>query len=197
MFHFNELNLSGDQTTWLVPPSEAVRKMKLGRQILVNSSRDLAKLSGGAIEQILTESNLSSSQRTQLAAVVASSSPQSADPGYWLSFYQDNLQEKSREKAIERTLRQWTNFDFNAAATWIGEQERGAVRDLSVQTFATAVAPHEPDAAAEWAITLPPSPERKNLLQIIYNSWESEDSTAASEFAQSYGLVEKLSVSNE
>ena len=188
-FYFDELNLSADRTTWSASSEESERRIQLGRQILVNSSRDLVQLPAESVEEIIWAADLSANQRSQLAAVVATTSADSADPNYWLSFFQENLQGKARERAIERSLTSWTNADFQSAADWIGEQASGAERDLSVRTFATAVAPHEPVSAAEWATTLPPSAERKQLLQTIYRSWNQQDSTAAANFAQQYSLT--------
>ena len=47
-----------------------------------------------------------------------------------------------------------------------------------------------PVSAAEWALTLPESQERKDLLGNIHREWKKKDADAAAKFARENGLAE-------
>jgi hypothetical protein len=90
------------------------------------------------------------------------------NPGAWLGWVDANTPPEQRENATSQVVRRWTNNDFRATAAWIGEQPPSPLRDRATRTFAEAVAPHEPDTAANWALTLPASEDRTNLLRNIH-----------------------------
>jgi CDP-diacylglycerol--glycerol-3-phosphate 3-phosphatidyltransferase len=72
-------------------------------------------------------------------------------------------------------VRRRTNNDFHATAARIGEQPPSPLRDRATHTFAETVAPHEPVTAANWALTLPASEARPNLLRNMPRQWQNKD----------------------
>jgi len=57
-----------------------------------------------------------------------------------------------------------------------------------VKTYAETIAPHEPAAAVDWALTLPESSTRKKLLQKIHRSLKEKDPSAAATLAEEQQL---------
>lgn len=110
------------------------------------------------------------------------------DPGEWLTWVDSNAPVGQREEDTGRILENWARVDFRATAAWIGEQPAGPLRDRSTYVLAETVAPHEPASAVDWALTLPPSQERTELLQNIHRHWQGKDEDAAAAFAAEQGL---------
>ena len=110
-------------------------------------------------------------------------------PEVWLRYASENAEPENRERLVGRMVSNWTKNDFRATAEWIGRQPEGELRELATYSFAKAVAPHEPDSAAEWAATLPVGPERTELLVKIHHDWQKVDAESAAVFAREQGLA--------
>jgi hypothetical protein len=90
--------------------------------------------------------------------------------------------------ATQSVLEQWTLRDFGATGNWINSLEDGPRKDFSIQIYSQTLAPFEPGAAAEWAVTLPEGEKRSRLLQTILPSFHKKDPEAAASFAGKHGL---------
>lgn len=90
----------------------------------------------------------------------------------------------------ERMIDPWTQMDPATAGQWIKESPAGPVRETAIHTHAETLAPHNPQSAAEWAVFLPDSSERTELLRDIHRRWKRTDETAATKFAKEHGLSE-------
>lgn len=107
----------------------------------------------------------------------------------WLGWI--NQQENSNsfsERATGQIISGWTQENFVAAGEWLQTQEDGPNKNIAVKTYAEILAPHEPAAAADWAITLPEGDERNRLLRSIHSSMKAKDLEAASAFAEEHQL---------
>jgi hypothetical protein len=63
--------------------------------------------------------------------------------------------------------------------------------DDAAKTTATTLSRYEPEAAAQWALTLPPGKDRDETLNQIYHAWPKTDPAAieaADAFARQHGL---------
>lgn len=110
------------------------------------------------------------------------------DPKPWLDWMQRNISEETAAGRIDGAIRSWTRRDFNAVGEWLNSQPQGALRNSATRTFAETLAPYEPEAAAQWAVTLPDGPEREGLLSRIYQQWSAKDAEAAAAFAGEHGI---------
>jgi hypothetical protein len=64
-------------------------------------------------------------------------------------------------------VEQWTRNDYKAAGEWIGTLADGPAKNAAIKSFAKTVAPYEPEAAAQWANSLPAGKERDEVLRTI------------------------------
>jgi len=111
------------------------------------------------------------------------------EPEKWLTWLASTEQVAgARPKATENIIEGWTRADFAATGEWINSQPDGDQKDQSIYTYANTLAPHEPAAAAEWALTLTESKNRNALLQNIHRSYQEKDPEAAAAFAAKSGI---------
>ena len=99
----------------------------------------------------------------------------SGEKGRWIEWMGENLSEKNRDRQIESTMRSWTQNDYRAAGEWLAEAPASPAKSASVVGYAKAVAPHDPQVAAQWALTLPPGATRTETLEAVYESWPQDD----------------------
>lgn len=112
-------------------------------------------------------------------------------PAKWLSWIgQQELDQQASEQVTREILTEWTKDNFVAAGEWIQTQDANPNKNIAVKVYAETLAPHEPAAAVDWAITLPEGPDRKALLQTIYRSLKQEDPSAATALAEEHDLRE-------
>lgn len=109
----------------------------------------------------------------------------------WLAYLARSEMDPSQmEQATTSIMKRWAKSDFNAAGAWINQQPQGPQRNMSIQTFAQTIAPHEPEAAATWALQLPGSDDKTTLLRTIRTHWLSKDPTAEGTVNQRLGILE-------
>ena len=110
-------------------------------------------------------------------------------PDQWLGWIDEQeVKSEATEHATRQILSGWTQDNFVAAGEWIQTREDGPTKNTAVKTYAETLAPHEPVAAADWAATLPESPERKHLLQTIHSSLKKKDAAAAAALVEKHQL---------
>ncbi len=161
--------------------------LRLGLLNVVGST--LARQSFSAASEFIASANLSVADHEQLAHGMVETMHAVKEPGVWLPWIYENLPAEKRDNNVTTVVRNWTLKDFQSTADWIGTQPAGALRDQSTRAFAETVAPQEPASAAEWALTLPPSEQRTELLLKIRDHWQSKDEAAAAAFAIEHGLT--------
>lgn len=112
------------------------------------------------------------------------------DTGKWLEWMEGNVPAGKLDNKVKSLMDQWTQQDYKAAGQWINDTKEGPVRNAAIRSYASNVAPYEPASAAEWALSLPESQERKDLLGNIHSQWKKKDANAAAKFARENGLAE-------
>lgn len=157
----------------------------LRSSLLTGLGHSLNQRSFESAQELLESANL---EPTELAVVAYGAFERMKDPAAWLSWIHENLAENARNPLIPGIVGLWARGDFRATAKWIGEQPQGALRERATYGFAEAVSGTEPEAAAEWALTLPASERRMQLLQKIHQDWQGQDAEAAATFARQNGL---------
>lgn len=70
---------------------------------------------------------------------------------------------------------------------WLAATFDGPVRTTSIQACARTISQHQPQTAAQWAMTLPPGQDRDKTLKRTYNNWR-KDAPEAAAFAQEHGI---------
>lgn len=150
----------------------------------------LAQQSFESASAFIASAEFSAADNQQLATGMAERAREVKEPGEWLPWIYENLPTESREQNVTNIVRNWTSNDFQSTADWIGSQPAGTLRDQSTRVFAETVAPHEPASAADWALTLPASEQRTELLNTIHAHWQRKDEDAAAAFALEHGLTD-------
>lgn len=90
-----------------------------------------------------------------------------ADTGKWLEWMNGKVPEETLKGKTDDLVEQWTRNDYKAAGEWIGTLSDGTAKNAAIKSFARTVAPYEPEAALQWANSLPAGKERDELLQTI------------------------------
>jgi hypothetical protein len=111
-----------------------------------------------------------------------------ADTGRWVDWLAGSLPADKLADPVKELVGEWTQQDYLAAGKWLSEAADGPAKTSAVEAYAEAVAEYEPQVAAQWAMTLPPGPQREATLRSIYQNWPSSDPQGASKFARDHGL---------
>ncbi|RYD58914.1 MAG: hypothetical protein EOP83_20675 [Verrucomicrobiaceae bacterium] len=114
----------------------------------------------------LTSAKLSKDE-TQSIAQGISSWQAGADSGKWIEWMDGKVPDDTLKQKTDQLVQQWTRTDYKAAGEWIGTLEDGTAKNSAIKSFARTVAPYEPEAATQWANSLPEGQERDELLETI------------------------------
>ncbi len=110
------------------------------------------------------------------------------ESGQWIEWIGAKLPvEKSRDR-IGQMVRKWTEDDYQAAGKWLAATPACPTKDISIRSYAEAVAKYEPETAAQWALTLPPGQDREETLKRIYEKWPENDDAAKQAFRKLHGI---------
>ena len=112
-----------------------------------------------------------------------------ADTGKWLDWISSNASNaKKSENTTRNLVRNWTENDYKAAGEWLSATPAGPLKETATMSYLDAVAPYDPDVAAQWAETL--SAERKtDAIQSIHETLKGKDKSAAEDFAKRHGIM--------
>ncbi|MGB6219620.1 hypothetical protein [Haloferula sp.] len=110
------------------------------------------------------------------------------DTGKWLDWMGEAYSGDEVKERTTRLMGDWTRNDFQAAGTWLNDAEDGPTKQAAVKSYAETVAPYEPEAAAQWALTLPSGKDRDQVIKRIHAEWKKKDEAAAAAFATEQGL---------
>jgi hypothetical protein len=113
-----------------------------------------------------------SDNETQAIAEGISSWQAGADTGKWLEWMNGKVPEETLKQKTDDLVQQWTRGDYKAAGEWIGTLSDGTAKSAAIKSFAKTVAPYEPEAAEQWANSLPAGKERDELLEQIRDKKE-------------------------
>jgi hypothetical protein len=108
-----------------------------------------------------------SEKETEAIAQGISSWQSGAETGKWLEWMDGKVSEDTLKRKTDELVRQWTSNDYKAAGEWIGTLSDGTTKTAAIKTYANTVAPYEPEAARQWANSLPAGKERDQLLENI------------------------------
>ena len=161
------------------------------------STRAVSALVGSSVHDGFASASqwLNSARLTpdELAGVAdtLTNSPQLGETGQWLEWLGANLAPDKAGTHIARLVDQWTQTDYQAAGNWLGSAAAGSSKNIAIRAYATTLSRYEPEAAAQWALTLPPGKDRDETLNQIYHAWPKTDPAAidaAAAFARQHGL---------
>jgi hypothetical protein len=159
----------------------------LRKHVLSGITKQLAEGTPAAAESWLATATLSETEREEFISQLGEQNF-AREPGKWLDILSKQSDPAKVQRSVSRFMETWTRNDFNAAGDWIKTQPHGDLRREATISFVDTLAPHEPTAAATWALTLPADEKRTELLNKIHDAWKAKDSSAAEAFRQQHGL---------
>lgn len=109
----------------------------------------------------------------------------------WIDWFAERLAGGPYQLPIRRIMMSWASRDVDAATRWLNAAPASPAKNYAVSVFAAEVASHQPEAAIEWAITLPAGVERDETLHKIYHNWPTKDpdgKAAAAAFEKEYNI---------
>ena len=110
------------------------------------------------------------------------------DPDQTYAWIRESLPAEAVPQALARALGSWARRDFNAAGTWLGEQEDSPARDEATGMFARTVVQINPLAAVTWAASISDKEMRRTALDATISQWSQDDPDAASSWADENGI---------
>ena len=135
----------------------------------------------------LSSAKLSDQEMTSFSEGLSYSSTQ-ADTGHWIDWLADKLPADQLTKKVAKSVWEWTEDDYQAAGEWIHGSADGPAKEAAVMGYAGALARHQPESAAQWALTLPEGKDRDKLLGDVHSQWKKKDPAAAAQFALEHEL---------
>jgi hypothetical protein len=106
----------------------------------------------------------------------------------WVEWAADVLPAGEGAECIFHMMRNWTGSDFQAAGQWINACPDSPMKYTAIRAYAEMLARTEPEAASQWAMTLPPGEKRDTTLKNILLTWPKEDTAGREAFAEAHGI---------
>lgn len=110
------------------------------------------------------------------------------DPANAAAWMKETMPADQYSQTMATAIRQWTQRDFNAAATFLGEMDHGPARDQSIRAFAETVVWMEPDSAATWAGEIEDAATRQAAFKEVGRVWSLKDRDAARQWMERQGI---------
>jgi hypothetical protein len=109
----------------------------------------------------------------------------------WVEWMGKNLPEAKSRSQIDQLFGQWTKDDYQAAGKWLTTAPAGTTKNTAIRAYANVLSSYEPEAAVQWAMTLPADKDREATFKTIYKNWPKKDETskaAAEAFKEQHGI---------
>lgn len=110
------------------------------------------------------------------------------EAGKWIQWLGEKLPPASDNRQISQLVNFWTERDYQAAGKWLSTLPEGPTRITAIRTYASTIAPHEPEIAGQWASILPPGTEREQTLHRVYSQWPAADPNGKAAFQKEHGI---------
>jgi hypothetical protein len=111
-----------------------------------------------------------------------------ADPDQTYAWIRESLPAEQVPDALARAIASWAREDFNAAGTWLGNQEQSPSRDEAIGAFAKTVVEIDPAAAAAWAAAIEDEASRQKALDATLRRGRQQAPGAAETWADENGI---------
>ena len=89
------------------------------------------------------------------------------ETGQWITWVSENLPAGKSEAPIREIVSKWTQRDYPAAGKWLATTPASPTKNTAIRSYAETVSTLDPATATQWAMTLPPGPDRDATLKHI------------------------------
>ncbi|MCP5534477.1 MAG: hypothetical protein H7A49_16735 [Akkermansiaceae bacterium] len=110
------------------------------------------------------------------------------ETGRWIGWLASRLDIDDLEEPVQEMMGEWTQQDYLAAGNWLAAEAESPGKRAAVAAYAEAVAEYEPQVAVQWAMTLPDTWRRTEVLRSIHENWPEDDPQGAAAFAEQHGI---------
>jgi hypothetical protein len=157
---------TAEERTALLQTLRGEKKDELSKAALTSLGGQLTSEGFESSQAWLSSAKLSEKETLAVAQGI-SSWQAGADTGKWIEWMNGKVPEDTLKEKTEDLVEKWTRNDYKAAGEWIGTLAEGTAKNAAIKTYAKTVAPYEPEAALQWANSLPAGKERDELLERI------------------------------
>lgn len=155
---------------------------------LIVLAQGVVQDSFAAASQWISAAQLSAAELVGVALALNYNTSRSGETGLWLEWLAANLPPEMAADKQKFLMTSWTRSDCQAAGQWLAAASDGPAKTTAIRTYAVTVASYDPGVAAQWALTLPPGPDRDTTLISIYQNWPKSDPSGAAAFAKDHSL---------
>ncbi|MES2660171.1 MAG: hypothetical protein V4689_16225 [Verrucomicrobiota bacterium] len=114
--------------------------------------------------------------------------PSLDDNGPWIEWAATKLPPEQSSEKVRYLVGTWTREDYQSPSKWLATLAEGPVKSAATQAYVERVAEYRPEAAEQWAMTLPAGEERERTLRQIYQNLPRKDPAAKAAFAKEHGI---------
>lgn len=161
------------------------------KEICASAIRQLAisshPLGFDATNQWLASAHLTAAESDAFVSTLVYSSIKE-DTVKWIAWVAENLPPERGNQQVSIMMHDWTLTDYQAAGKWLAIAPTGAAKNAAVQMYAATVSKYEPEAATQWAMTLPVGKDRDWTLRQIYDNWPKGNAVSRETFAREHGI---------
>ena len=85
----------------------------------------------------------------------------------WIDWIGEKLPVEKAAGPISNIVSRWTERDYQAAGKWLASTPASPTKNAAIRSYAQTVSALDPATATQWAMTLPPGPDRDATLKHI------------------------------
>ena len=85
----------------------------------------------------------------------------------WIDWIGEKLPVEKAAGPISHIVSRWTERDYQAAGKWLASTPASPTKNTAIRSYAQTVSALDPATATQWAMTLPPGPDRDATLKHI------------------------------
>ena len=151
-------------------------------------TQEIVQDSFAAASQWLATAQLSPKELLGVAVALNYNTSRTGETGQWIEWLAANIPAEMSAEKMKFLMTSWTRNDCQAAGQWLAAAPDGLAKTTAIRTYAETVASYDPGVAAQWALTLPPGPDRDTTLLSIYQKWPLTDPAGAAVFAKEHAI---------
>ncbi len=110
------------------------------------------------------------------------------EPAQWIEWMGARFPLAQGDSHVMDMFRCWTHQDYEAAGNWLASAPENPTKKAAIRSYAQAIFPHDPAAAVQWLMTLPPGRDRDETFKTIHMNWPKDDPAGKEAFKQQHGI---------
>ncbi|GAA5123098.1 hypothetical protein JIN84_10945 [Luteolibacter yonseiensis] len=108
--------------------------------------------------------------------------------GMWLEYSWTKLPLEASKERTRFWVNNWTTDDYRNVGEWLASTPAGPMKNIAVRAYAEMIVRYQPQAAEQWAMTIPDGEYRDSTLKQLYYSWPKTDAAGREAFVKRHGM---------